>query len=382
MKRMLLTMALAASAFAGCQPAGSLPAAVSPSTPAASPAAQATIPPSPPTTVLPTAAPTANVSPAPTAARLTLSDARLVADTRSRFLFEAAGETRLRAVSWTDATNGVLAGEVPAKATFWPSPDGRRYVLNGNIYDADGRELGVLPWQDPSLTWSRDGQFLCTAVPETRENGAPMQLQIDFPGQQPRIVASGYGIYGNNAGYPVLACDATSDRVVVASFGQGLFAGHLWVFRLSTGTLIRSEDLGANLAGSWITASADGTLLAHSTSATMSGPMTTIVRSAESPTALQTLPDFEARGFSGDSSLLVGVTGPNSVALIEWKAARRVWSATGLQYGGYFPEPGGAHIAVGLGFVGGTEEQGDVYIVSPDGTSVILPSGVHVVPHY
>lgn len=343
---------------------------------------QSAIPPSPSNSVSRTAAPTTNVSPAPSAARLTLSDARPVADNRSHFLFQAAGETRLRAVSWNDATNGVLPGEVPSKATFWPSPDGRRYVVNGKIYDADGRELGVFPWQDPSLTWSRDGQFLCTAVPETRMTGAPMQLQIDFPGQQPRIVAAGYGIYSDNAGYPVLACDATSDRVVVASFGQGLFAGHLWVFRLSTGALIRSEDLGANLAGSWITASADGTLLAHATSATMSGPMTTIVRSAESPTALQTLSGFVARGFSGDGSLLVGVTGPNSVALIEWKTARRVWSATGLPYGGYFPEPGGAHIAVGLGFVGGAEEKGDVYIVSPDGTSVALPSGVHVILRY
>jgi hypothetical protein len=323
------------------------------------------------------------VSPAPNAARLTLSDARLVADNRSHFLFQAASESRLRAVAWSDGTSGVLAGEVPSKATVWQSPDGRRYVLNGKIYDADGRELGALPWLDGSLpTWSRDGQFLCKAVPEVPTTGAPLQLQTVFPGQQPRIVAAGYGIYNDNAGYPVLACDATSDRVVVASFGQGLFAGHLWVFRLSTGALIRSEDLGANVVGSWLAASADGTLLAHSTSATMTGPMTTTVRTAESPIALATLPNFEGHGFSGDSSLLIGVTGANAIAVVDWEAARRVWSATGVPYGGYFPEPGGAHFAVGLGFAGGAGQRDDVYVVSPDGTSVILPSGVHVVLHY
>lgn len=380
MKRMLLTMALAASAVAGCQPTASLPAAVSPSAPVARPTLQITIPPSPSS---PVPTPTTNVSPAPNAARLTLSDARLVADDRSHFLFQAASESRLRAVAWSDGTSGVLAGEVPSKATVWQSPDGRRYVLNGEIYDADGRELGALPWLDRSLpTWSRDGQFLCKAVPEVPTTGAPLQLQTVFPGQQPRIVAAGYGIYGDNAGYPVLACDATSDRVVVASFGQGLFAGHLWVFRLSTGALIRSEDLGANDVGSWLAASADGTLLAHSTRATMTGPMTTTVRTAESPIALATLPNFEGHGFSGDGSLLIGVTGANAVAVVDWKAARRVWSATGLAYGGYFLEPGGAHFAVGLGFVGGAEDKGDVYVVSPDGTSVILPSGVHVVLHY
>jgi hypothetical protein len=380
MKRMLLTMALAASAVAGCQPTASLPAAVSPSAPVVRPTLQITIPPSPSS---PVPTPTTNVSPAPNAARLTLSDARLVADNRSHFLFQAASESRLRAVAWSDGTSGVLAGEVPSKATVWQSPDGRRYVLNGKIYDADGRELGALPWLDGSLpTWSRDGQFLCKAVPEVPTTGAPLQLQTVFPGQQPRIVAAGYGIYNDNAGYPVLACDATSDRVVVASFGQGLFAGHLWVFRLSTGALIRSEDLGANVVGSWLAASADGTLLAHSTSATMTGPMTTTVRTAESPIALATLPNFEGHGFSGDSSLLIGVTGANAIAVVDWEAARRVWSATGVPYGGYFPEPGGAHFAVGLGFAGGAGQRDDVYVVSPDGTSVILPSGVHVVLHY
>lgn len=380
---MLFILGLAASAVAGCQPVASPPVAASRSTPLESPAVPSAIPPSPSNSVLPTTAATTNVSPAPSTARLTLSDARLVADNRSHFLFQAAGESRLRAVAWSDGTSGVLAGEVPSKATVWQSPDGRRYVLNGKIYDADGRELGALPWLDGSLpTWSRDGQFLCKAVPEVPTTGAPLQLQTVFPGQQPRIVAAGYGIYVDNAGYPVLACDATSDRVVVASFGQGLFAGHLWVFRLSTGALIRSEDLGANVVGSWLAASADGTLLAHSTSATMTGPMTTTVRTAESPLALATLPNFEGHGFSGDGSLLIGVTGANAVAVVDWKAARRVWSVTGLAYGGYFPEPGGAHFAVGLGFAGGAGQREDVYVVSPDGASVALPSAVHVVLRY
>lgn len=376
---MLLIMSLAASAVVGCQPIASPTASVAPSTPTAS----STVPSSPPSTAVPTALATTNVSPAPNAARLAFSDTP-IADSRSRFLFQAAGETRLRAVVWTDATTGVIPGETPSKATVWQSPDGTRYLLNGKIYDAGGRELGTLPWQDGSLpTWSRDGQFLCRAVPETPKTGAPMQLQTVVPGQQPRIVASGYGTYGDNAGYPVLACDAASDRVIVASFGQGLFAGHLWVFRLSTGALLHSEDLGANMAGSWLAASADGTLLAHSVRATNGAPPTTTVRTAESPTALQTLPNFEGHGFSGDGSLLIGVTGAaNSVAIVDWKAARPIWSATGAPYGGYFPEPSGAHFVVGLGFIGGAEDKGDAYLISPDGASIALPSGSHVVLRY
>src|SRR5258708_839014 len=278
---MLLVMSFAASVIVGCQPVASPSIAASPSGPTARP----TLRPSPSSTVAPTVAPTTSVSPAPNAARLILSGAALVADARSHLLFQAAGENRLRAVVSRDASTGVLSGDAPARATVWQSPDGRRYLLNGKIYDASGRELGALPWLDGSLpTWSRDGQLLCRAVPETHQTGAPMQLQTVVPGQVPRLVATGYGIYNDNAGYPVLACDATSDRAIVASFGQGLFAGRLWVFRLSTGALIRSEDLGANVAGSWVAASADGTLLAHSVNATNGDPPTTTVRTAESPT--------------------------------------------------------------------------------------------------
>ncbi|HEY8807361.1 MAG TPA: hypothetical protein VIN70_07230 [Candidatus Limnocylindria bacterium] len=361
---------------------------VSPNAPSPSTLAErASLLPSPTVTAGPTSTPTptANVSPAPNAARLILSDATLVADGRPHFLFQAAGEDRLRAVAWTGTTNGVLAGTAPPKATLRQSPDGARYVLNGKIYGFAGDLVGVLPWLDGSVpTWSRDGQFLCRALPVTPQTGSAMQLQTVVPGQQPRVVATGYGIYSDNAGYPVLACDAQTDRVIVASLGQGLFAGHLWVFRLSTGALLRSEDIGANVAGSWIAASADGTLLAHSVHATNADPPTTTIRTAESPTALQTLPNFEGHGFSGDGSLLLGVTGgSNSIAIIDWKAARRTWGSTGLAYGGFFPEPNGNHFAVGLGFVGGAEDKGDVYLVGPDGTSIEFPSGgYHAVFRY
>lgn len=375
---MFLRIALAAFALTGCQAVASPTPTVT-----ASVAAKTTVLSSPSSPAAPTAALTTNMSPPPSASRLAVTDARIATDGRPRFLFQAAGENRLRAVVWSDMTNGVLAGDVPLRTTAWQSPDGKRYVSNGKIYDADGRELGMVPWQDPS-TWSRDGEFLCKAVPTIRQTGAPLQLQTVVPGQEPRIVATGFGTYSDNSGYPVLACDAASDRVIVASFGQGLFAGHLWVFRLSTGVLIRSEDLGANAVSSWLAASADGTLLAHSVRATNTSPTTTTIRAAESPTALQTLSDFEGHGFSGDGSLLLGLTGGTNtaVAIIDWKAARRIWLATGAPYGGYFPEPGGAHFAVGLGFIGGAEDKGDVYIIGPDGASIALPSGVRAAFRY
>jgi len=371
MRRTLLAIGLAASAVAGCRPTASAPIVVP------SPAAEMTEPVAPSSAPLPTAAPKT-----PGTGRVTLSNAPLVGDDRPQLLFQVPGEHRLRAIAWADATNGVLVGEVASQATVWPSPDGRRYVLNGKIYAAGGRELGALPWDDTSLpTWSPDGQLLCRALPESPRTGAPMELQTVVPGQRPRTVATGYGTYSDNAGYPVLACDAATDRVIVASLGQGLFAGHLWVFRLSTGALIRSEDLGANAAGSWLAASADGTLLAHSVQATLTDRPTTIIRAADSPTALQTLPSFEGHAFSGDGTLLVGVAGADVVAIVDWKTARRTWSVSGQRYGGSLAEPDGTHVAVELTAVG-LVEGGAVHIVGPDGTSVSLPPGVRASLRY
>ena len=324
------------------------------------------------------------MSPPPALARLPLSDNAFAANDRASLLVRRSGDERLRAVAFSDLTSGVLAGSARPDAALWQSPDGRQYILEAKIYDRDGRDLGALPWRDPkgSLpTWSGDGQLLCLALPETQRTGSAMQLQTAIPGQPARIIAAGYGTYSDNAVYPVLACDPTTDLVVVASLGQGLFAGRLWVFRLSTGELIRSETLGVNAAVSWLVASADGRLLAHSVRAEPTGPTTTTIRTVDSPTPIQTILDFEAHGFSGDGSLLIGIAGTKTIAIVDRQTGRRIWSATGLPYGGYFPEPGGAHIAVGVGFVGPTND-GDVYIVGPDGTSVLLPAGLRVLLRY
>jgi hypothetical protein len=38
-------------------------------------------------------------------------------------------------------------------------------------------------------------------------------------------------------------------------------------------------------------------------------------------------------------------------------------------------EPSGDHVAIGLGFVGGSD-QADVYIVGPDGKAILLPAHI------
>ncbi len=221
--------------------------------------------------------------------------------------------------------------------------------------------LGTVPWDArQTATWSSDGRFLCAAVPDRATTGAQMRLETAVIGQPAKVIASGFMTYADNGSYRVLACDQSSDRAVVMSFGQGVAPARLVVFRLSTGAIIRSVDYAG--AVGWVAASA----------ATDDGSQLGLVE------------DFVVQGFSGDKSLVVGPSGSATparssltTAVIEWKTGRKVWSASDHPYGGFLAEPAGRRLVVGIGFVGGSDVR-DVYLVSPDGSAVLLPAHVRV----
>ena len=323
-------------------------------------------------------APNASGSATPATARLAVSDAPISsADARAYLLFQLPSEDRLRGISWDGVSGGTLAGRVGAQA-IWSaqSPDGSRYIADGVVYDRAGHSLGALPWRGKgeSATWSSDGSF-CKVVPMTPVTGAWLELQIAKLGEAPRTVARRFGIYSDNASFPVLACDRATDRAIVASLGQGIALGHLWVFRLSTGALIRSVDY----PGAWAAVSIDGTTLA--VALLSNGDMRTTIQRADDGSSLGTVEDFTAHGFSANGSLLVGTTKSNSTVLLDWRTGRRIWSRSGLPYGGFFAEPAGAHVAIGVGYTDGRTND-DLYIVAPDGSSVLLPAHVRAALQY
>lgn len=320
---------------------------------------------SPQTRVLPTLSARATSEPE----RISLSTTPISStDVRPYLLIQLPGEDHLRGITWDASASGILAGHVPEKG--WAAQaDGSTYVGDGVVYDRQSHEIGALPWPPGRVdaSWSKDGKSLCAVAPTAPVTGSLVRLETATLGQSPRVVASGFATYSDNASYPVLACDPAHDRAIVAVFGQGVAPGALWVFRLSTGKLIRS----VKQQGGWLTASADGALLAESTQ-NDSGRWFTTVRSADDGKALATIPNFAAHAFSSDASLLVGLSDPNSIQVLEWKTGRRIWSSAG-PYGGALAEPGGRRMAIGIGFVGGSD-QSDLYIVSPDGTAVLLPT--------
>jgi hypothetical protein len=297
-------------------------------------------------------------------------------------LFQLPSETGLHAISFGAEVNGLIKGQAPqttAAAAWLQSPSGVPFLIGTIAYDRDGKELGTIPWPATATkTWSTDGRFLCAAVPASATTGAQIRLEMAFVGQPAKVIASGFTTYVDNATYPVLACDQGADRAIVAVFGQGVSATRLYVFRVSNGALIRSVDYAG--VGGWVAASADGSMLAESVPPV--APATnwkTTIRSADTGAQLGSIDDLLVRGFSGDKTLVVGNT-PSAAAVVDWKTGRKVWSATG-SYGGYLPEPAGPRLAVGIGFVGGSDQR-DVYLVGPNGFLTLLPERVRVSLHY
>jgi hypothetical protein len=336
-------------------------------------------------TVSASPSPTSVPSPSPTQsapARLQVSDAPLPAVAGAFILFQLAGETRLRAISFGAEVNGVLGGQVAAGAVWSQSPYGIPYVIGSTAYDRDAKSLGTLPWNvRQTATWSVEGRFLCAAVPAGPTTGAQMRLETAFIGQPAKLIASSYTTYFDNASYRVLACDEGTDRAIVASFGQGVAASRLWVFRLSTGAIVRTVDYG--LLGGWVAATADASMLAESVRSA-AGQWTAAILSADDGAQLGTIDDFTVQGFSGDKTLVVGPSGGTALApggpttaVVDWKTGRKIWSTSGLPYGGFLTEPAGRRLAVGVGFVGGSDIR-DVYLVAPDGSAVLLPAGARV----
>lgn len=287
-------------------------------------------------------------------------------------LLKLGSDPRLRAVSWDLSQSGLTGA---SGTSIIQSADGRYYFDGGQIYDRTGNQLAPFPWTTKGFgaTWST-GDQLCRASGSPEVTGSPLVLQVAAIGKPLRTVASGFGTYGDNASYPVLACDETSGVAVVAAFGQGFVPGRAWVIQLSSGRLTRTFDYFAGGAQglSSLQASSDGTLLAESARST-SGSWTTTIRRTSDGGVVEVIDNLDVRAFSGDSKLLAGVRGSSPV-VIERGTHREVWSAPAKGWYGAFPEPKGESFLIGTSS-DPSSQQYDLYLVAPNRPAALLPEG-------
>jgi len=319
-----------------------------------------------PAATKPSASPLARPSPSQAIlAQIALSDSAIdVPESQPLLLFQAYGDGRLRGLSWDGAKSGLVtrSGSFGLQAQ---SPDGRYVLISGMLTDRGGHSVGPFPWQekDMTATWSPDDTAMCK-VPFLGGAGAPLRLEMAPVGQSPRLVARGFGTFHDQSAFPVLSCDPKADQAIVAEFSQGFQPSQGWVIRISSGAVIGTFTGGSTP----IAATADGSLLLLANP----GAGLTVVQSVNG-TALATINGFEARGFSGDGSLLVGTDAQHRAVVLNWRTGRRLWSSSAALFG-YIPEPNGPHLAVAID--GSDGSVGDAFLIGPSGALKRLPAGI------
>jgi low temperature requirement protein LtrA len=177
-------------------------------------------------------------------------------------------------------------------------------------------------------------------------------------------------------GATVLACSATSNRVVVANVGGLNDSSDVWVLDAATATIkyhrtyLKPTKTNGNV-GVFVVASPDGQYLAETDAATGSAT----IRHIPDDVVVSRLSGMEVHGFSWHGDLVLAAprqpdfsivnSSMANPVVIDWRTTTTVWrSPAGTSFGGRLAaQPGGKAIAFGLG---GAPHYG-IWVVGPDG---------------
>jgi hypothetical protein len=286
----------------------------------------------------------------------------------------------LYAASWSGALYKVPMVDLPQGSLAVQSPDGSRLAIGDTAYDTSSGATTHLPFDatkgDLSVTWADDSRHMCL----TRRlpgDGSPSEISFVSPGSPPKVLGK-LGSQGQQVpGATVLACSATSNRVVVANVGGDNDTSDVWVLDAATGairyhrTYPISTKTNGNI-GVFVVASPDGQYLAETDAATGSS---TIRRIADDSVVAR-LSGMEVHGFSWHGDLVLAAPRPPDFSLvnssmtnpvvIDWHKGTTVWrSPAGAAFSGRLAaQPGGKAIAFDLWAAG---QHSGIWLVGPDG---------------
>jgi Big-like domain-containing protein len=284
-----------------------------------------------------------------------------------------SGGGRLIAVDWqgTDGVGQLIltpALQSPDGSLLWyrspPGPPG----IAPRVFDRSGNAAGTL-LENASAVWADDSRYIC------RVDGSAPAFYVQALGGAAQSVVS------VPSGWPV-ACSWTNGRAVVAAvmtsnLGSGV--GGMEVIQLADRAVLYQQRYPNPL--SRLAASRDG-LYAAEVYGWGSAPATTTIRDLTSGQPVVQLANFDARGFSWDGSLVVGVSGTQApgmeIRVIDWRTERVVWR---LAYPGditsereidlhVLSRPNAKDFAVAFPYAVATGSGlWDLYVVHPDGSS-------------
>lgn len=285
----------------------------------------------------------------------------------------------LYATSWSGALYKVPTVNFPPGSLAVQSPDGSRLAINGTAYDTSSGAASPLPFDatkgDVSVTWADDSRHLCLTKRLPGE-GSASEISFVSPGS-PGVVLGNFGTQGQQLpGATVLACSATSNRVVVANVGGLSDSSDVWVLDAATATVkyhrtyLKPTKTNGNV-GVFVVASPDGQYLAETDAATGSA----IIRRIPDDVVVSRLSGMEVHGFSWHGDLVLAAprqpdfsivnSSMANPVVIDWRSSTTVWHApAGASFGGRLAaQPDGRAIAFDLG---GAPHYG-VWVVGPDG---------------
>ena len=284
----------------------------------------------------------------------------------------------LYAASWTGALYKVPTVRLDQGSLVVQSPDGSKLAVADTVYDTASGATSPLPFDVTtygSVTWADDSRHMCL----TRRlpgDGSPSEISFVSPGSPPKVLGK-FGSQGQQIpGATVLACSATSNRVVVANVGGLNDTSDVWALDATTGairyhrTYATSTKTNGNI-GVFTVASPDGQYLAETDAATGSAA----VRRIADDTVVVRLSGMEIHGFSWRGDLVLAAprqpdfsivnSSMMNPVVIDWRTSTTVWrSPAGASFGGRLAaQPGGKAMAFDLG----VERHHEIWLVGPEG---------------
>jgi hypothetical protein len=266
----------------------------------------------------------------------------------------------LYATSWSGALFKVPSIDFPVGSLGVQSPDGSRLAVGGTTYDTTtGATSGGLP-ENSTPTWADDSRHVCLTRPLPGE-GAPSEISYGMPGSAAAVLGR-LGIQGQQVpGATVLACSATSNRVVLANVGGLSDTSDVWVIDTTTGAIkyhhvYPTPTKYNGSVGVSVVASPDGQYLAETDAATGSAA----IRRIADDSVVGKLSGVQIHGFSWHGDLVLAAPRPPDFALnntstmnpivIDWRTGKTVWQApVGAAFGGRLAaQPDGKALAFDL----------------------------------
>lgn len=261
--------------------------------------------------------------------------------------------------------NGTLVGSLYSTTPAAQAPDGTRIAIGAGYADQSGTIVAQSVGTKGGPGFADDSRHACTM---RNANGGDFGAAEPEPswlftgpigGPLHRVAQAGQ--VGGQSGPAIAACSVLNDRAVVVE-NVVMWTSEVWVYRLSTGSLLYHRTYVPNQVAS-VVASHDGRYIAEQTTSTDAQGhqlyADTLIRRTSDGTVVGRFADQSVLAFSWDGSRVVtmpafGSLNNHEVRLVDWQRGQVLWrlvEPAGSNPGDYYvfvlARPGGTDFMVG-----------------------------------